>query len=1038
MRKTPLLLLILLLTLLAGTSLVSAQGGSVPQLSPHVVAQKLDQAVEVTGIDAGVLDASLLGGQGSRQVIVRLAAPSVAEQAAGPAAQAAEAVAAAQAGVISQAASLDANVKVLGQTRIVLNAIFLEIDAAALPALAANPAVAAIRPVGNYQVDLSETVPYIGGTAVHNMGYDGTGIRVAVLDSGIDYTHIAFGGSGVVADFTANNPSVIEPNTFPTAKVVGGYDFVGETWPNTGLTPDPDPLDKGTGAGHGSHVADIIGGTLGVAPGVDLYAVKVCSSVSTSCSGVALVQGIEFAVDPNGDLDASDHVDVINMSLGSPYGQAFDDDLSQAVDNATSVGVLTVASAGNSGDKPYAAGTPASASTALSVAQTSVPSANLPQLRVTSPAGIAGLYPAVFQPWSAPVTSPISGTLQYGDGAGGNLNGCTPFAPGTLTGKIVLVDRGACGFSIKIYNINVGGAVAGIIGLVDPSDPFEGGYTATGPITIPGFMISQANANLFKANIAAPVQISIDPADFIPLMGTVVGSSSRGPRADISNLLKPEIGAPGASVSAIHGTGTGTEAFSGTSGAAPMVTGSAALLMDAYPDRSWAEIKSLLMNTAETNIMNEAEFFGGYLAAISRIGGGEVRVDRALHSPIAAWDRDDLTGSLSFGFHEVTGQLDMLKRVTIRNYTNNPVTLRSEVDYRYDNDANGEVRVTVPTLITVPANGTVGVPVRMFIRPRLSRPLHEWVLNSGSQGANPDALTLVEYDGYIHFMGVGANGQGADAHVAWHVLPRAAGRPETGFVPQTNIGWVRNTGVSPMYIDTYSLLGSSPEIAGDPALGGNVAPVDLRWVGVQTYPVPAGQCSDADSFVMGLALNTWDRYSHASHVLVGFDLDVNDDGVFDYEVFNYDASGAFGSAPSDGRSLTWVSDLATGDASAFFFTQHETNSGNFVLFFCGEQIGMNAEDFFVSSMNASAFAYDYYYSGSIDTIDDMNIVPLGERYLTVFENGDVGFTWLPARSPRTRFGIVDFGDQLNMTETGVLWIYGPGSPGEARVWELQP
>ncbi len=165
---------------------------------------------------------------------------------------------------------------------------------------------------------------------------------------------------------------------------------------------------------------------------------------------------------------------------------------------------------------------------------------------------------------------------------------------------------------------------------------------------------------------------------------------------------------------------------------------------------------------------------------------------------------------------------------------------------------------------------------------------------------------------------------------------------------------------------------------------------------------------------------------------------MNDDGVFDYEVFNYDASGAFGSAPSDGRSLTWVSDLATGDASAFFFTQHETNSGNFVLFFCGEQIGMNAEDFFVSSMNASAFAYDYYYSGSIDTIDDMNIVPLGERYLTVFENGDVGFTWLPARSPRTRFGIVDFGDQLNMTETGVLWIYGPGSPGEARVWELQP
>ena len=65
--------------------------------------------------------------------------------------------------------------------------------------------------------------------------------------------------------------------------------------------PDPDPLDAGTGGGHGTHVAHIIGGVGGVAPGVSLYAVKVCSSVSTSCSGIALIQGMEFAVDPNGD-----------------------------------------------------------------------------------------------------------------------------------------------------------------------------------------------------------------------------------------------------------------------------------------------------------------------------------------------------------------------------------------------------------------------------------------------------------------------------------------------------------------------------------------------------------------------------------------------------------------------------------------------------------------------------------------------------------------------------------------------------------------
>ena len=90
----------------------------------------------------------------------------------------------------------------------------------------------------------------------------------------------------------------------------------------------------------------------------------------------------------------------------------------------------------------------------------------------------------------------------------------------------------------------------------------------------------------------------------------MVGSSSRGP-SNLGNLLKPEIGAPGASVSAVAGTGTGTEPFGGTSGAAPMVSGAAALLQGAFPSRSPLEIKAVLMNTAETDIMNRPEVFGG-------------------------------------------------------------------------------------------------------------------------------------------------------------------------------------------------------------------------------------------------------------------------------------------------------------------------------------------------------------------------------------------------------------------------------------------
>src|SRR5690606_28000409 len=234
------------------------------------------------------------------------------------------------------------------------------------------------------------------------------------------------------------------------------------------------------------------GGRGVVAPGADLYAVKVCSAVSPACSGVALLNAMDFALDPDGDGNIDDAVDIINMSLGSDYGVAFHDDLSLAVENAASVGVLTVAAAGNGSDKPYIAGTPSNSPSALSVAQTNVPSAVQALMEVVAPPDIAGFSMAVHQPWSAPLTSAFQAPLQYGDGAGGNLDGCAPFAPGSLEGLAVLVDRGTCNFTLKILNIELGGGEVGIIGLIAPGDPFIGGDGGDGPITIPGFMISLA------------------------------------------------------------------------------------------------------------------------------------------------------------------------------------------------------------------------------------------------------------------------------------------------------------------------------------------------------------------------------------------------------------------------------------------------------------------------------------------------------------------------------------------------------------------
>ena len=242
---------------------------------------------------------------------------------------------------IANAKRIDAKVRVLGETQRATNLVSLRIDASKIAKLATDPNVVSISPVIDYEKALDETVPYIGAKAVQNAGITGKGVRVGVIDSGIDYTHVAFGGAGTEAAYEAaygesndDSRNVTLDGLFPTAKVAGGFDFVGESWPgDDGIEdPDPDPIDF---EGHGTHVADIIGGMKGVAPGVKLYALKVCSAVATSCSGVGLLGAMDWAVDPNGDGATSDHLDIVNMSLGSDYGESFDDDLSLAVDNAS-------------------------------------------------------------------------------------------------------------------------------------------------------------------------------------------------------------------------------------------------------------------------------------------------------------------------------------------------------------------------------------------------------------------------------------------------------------------------------------------------------------------------------------------------------------------------------------------------------------------------------------------------------------------------------------------------------------------------------
>jgi subtilisin family serine protease len=991
----------------------------------------LPEPISTEGNLPKLLHPSLAGLTGRHEVLIRLGGQSVAGS---DESRSREDVAAEQAAAVDRILAVAPSADVRASLQLALNAVVMSVDAADLPAIARDTAITRIVGVSNYSQDLSETVPYIGADTAHALGARGQGVRVAVIDSGVDYTHAALGGPGTQAAYEAawaplppagapaipvltsggylvvDDPATAADNgLFPSSKIIGGYDFVGERWPNNAppggvsfLEPDPDPIaapDATTFGGHGTHVSDIIAGKLGVAPAAKIVAIKACSAPATSCSGTALLQAMDFALDPNQDGRIRDRVDIINMSLGSPYGQPFDDDLSEAVDNASKVGVLTVASAGNSADKQFITGSPAAASSALSVAQTAVPSATLQLMTVTSPP--AGDKGAVFQPWSAPLTTVIEGAVFYPPTTGGkrigcaDANGANPFAPGELQGMIVLVDRGTCSFSLKISNIAAAGGRLGIIGLITPDAPFGGAFGGGTP-TIPGYMISQADANLLRTGTGA---VRFDPANLADLAGSLASTSSRGPRFD-DNIVKPEIGAPGASVSAMSGSFTGTAAFGGTSGAAPMVTGAAAILKAARPFLSATDIKQLLINTAQTEVYqpsSSATVLPDQLAPITRIGGGEVRVDRALLSPVIVHDitGDKVSrvhGAMSFGLLDASkGNHVLQRKLQVENRTFFPLVYKVTPTLRYQDDKDtGAVSMSVsPSTIVVHPFGKTQVNVKLTVD---GTKLRDSQMNAGSRGNAIGPLTTNEYDGYVVF-------QGAHHKVTmpWHILPRKSAEVvaklpgnKLKIDPNTGTGTValENKGVGTAQIFAYSMLGTGPDTPGGERGAGEPNPT-IRAAAVNTFLTPAGQvCSVNPNFVWEFVFNMHERKASPVGTIHEVDIDVNGDGLDDFFVINQDVGGI--TALSDGRQVTAVINAATGASIARFFVEHGTNSSNVILRVCGSDMGLT-QAAIGTPMTLNYFAYSWYFGGETSHLGPFKATPFGEEFTAVVPGDSLAY-----------------------------------------------
>jgi subtilisin family serine protease len=605
----------------------------------------------------------------------------------------------AQQRVLAQLNAAGRKATVLYSVQTAYNGIAAKIDASLVQQLRANADVQAVHRLPIHYIDNSTSVPFIKAVNAWaaTSGNAGQGVKIAIIDTGVDYTHANFGGPGTVAAYTGNNRNLIEPGTFPTAKVVGGTDFAGDAYTGTNTpVPDPDPLDCN---GHGSHVAGTAAGLgvngngttflgpydnttpfasfligPGVAPRADIYALKIFG-----CSGSTglTTQAINYAVDPNGDGDPSDHLDVINMSLGSNFGSATDSS-AVASSNASLVGVIVVAAAGNGGDTHYIVSSPATSTRAIAVSNIVDWGIQNAALQVNSPAAIAGnkaALPAAFNPVVANATS-ITGNIKLandgstdpfpgspGGTVGTTTDGCQTFPAGFFTGQLALIDRGGgCGFIFKVKNAQDAGATGVIVANNVAGTISMGGLDPT--ITIQSLSIQLADGNAIKAQLGGGVNATLR---IIPLSDTVSSSTSRGSRR-IDAGAKPDISGPGTNIiSTGMGTGNQPATISGTSMATPHIAGSMALLRQLHPDWSVAELKALIMNTANHDLFTGTDGTGSKFG-VARIGAGRADLKDASEAEVIAFADDDTGGvGVSFGTPEVIGTDTETRTVRVEN-----------------------------------------------------------------------------------------------------------------------------------------------------------------------------------------------------------------------------------------------------------------------------------------------------------------------------------------------------------------------------------
>ncbi|ADU32307.1 S8 family serine peptidase [Evansella cellulosilytica] len=577
------------------------------------------------------------------------------------------------------------------------NGVSLEVKRKDAERLASFLNVNRVDEIAYYEPSLDESVPFIGGNEIRSMldeegdKLTGKGVKVGVIDTGIDYEH----------------PDL--KNSY-----YGGYDIVDE---------DDDPMEtkhtEGRPTLHGTHVAGIIaadGRLKGVAPDAEIYAYRTLGPTGMGTTE-QVIEAIEKAVE--------DGVDVINLSLGNTVNGP-DWPTSIALDKAVEQGVVAVTSNGNSGPNLWTVGSPGTSSKAISVGA-STPPMRVPYL--TTSAQDKNEIPIIpmqnSEKWELRRAYP----LQYV-----GLGKKEDYANEDVRGKIVIAKRGEISFTYKARIAESAGAEALII--FNHTDGEFAGLLEE-PMGIPVVSISkEAGEDLLKKIEKEEVilrTIYREEEDFMAPF------SSRGPVTHTWDI-KPDVVAPGVAIDST--IPRGYQDLNGTSMSAPHVAGVAALLKQKYPDWTPEQIKAAIMNTAKPISDKEGEIYPPHVQ-----GTGRIQMNEALNTETLVYP-----GSLSFGkWLRTDRRVEKKVEITIENLSDKRKKYTIEPPFEVPDG----IQWKVPFAIYLSPGETKTVPVTMDVFPSVFEEgiYHDVIeVKSGSETIQVPYLFFVEEPEYPRLM----------------------------------------------------------------------------------------------------------------------------------------------------------------------------------------------------------------------------------------------------------------------------------------------